>query len=295
MMLKSHLAHTYCRLFYELELFMNALTEEQYLNQEILDIDRWAGVVNGRPVLLDPATGEPMNGRMPEWVEADDRLKIGREHLGEIAAGHNLKLILSAHGSRWDAGWSRRLEHHIDEAGVTAFENIGWDRTQHAIEMGWARHNRHYKPPKGEKRSLNTRVLSAAAKSNKPTFSYDPEYQTDVPLDALLVEIIANATTRIREVNHLDRRLLQLGAQAMREWYIPGKYGYELQINAVPDDASAALIIGNGHSDLGRKFGEHGVMPQLVRLGHKDKFIFPKVMQTGVIPKSLYYLGFGSL
>src|SRR4030095_11813840 len=100
---------------------MSELPTEQYLDPDILDVDRWVGASNGKFVLLDPANGKPLEDGMPEWVQADERLQAGRDHLGKIVANHNLTIVLSPHGSAREAGRTNQLERSIKDADVIAF------------------------------------------------------------------------------------------------------------------------------------------------------------------------------
>jgi hypothetical protein len=275
---------------------MSELTYSQFDSSEILDPDRWIRLTDSGGILLDPATAEPFDG-FPDWVQSDERLQEGRDHLGKIAAGHCLTIVYSQHASALDLGISRRFERLVGNADVLAFEGLGWLRIPHELDMGLARYEGYYPAKLREWLNFERRWKSAVAKNHIPSFSYDVSGDSEIPLDLLLKEILLGTTDRVQDVHPIHRKSIKLGAQMLREHYIPGKYGYEMQRNGrIPDDSSGLMIIGSGHEDVSRKFDEQGLTPEnTVRFGRNPRSTFPETMRTGRVMKSIAFFGIGDV
>ena len=215
--------------------------------------------------LLDPADRTPLDPDVPhQWIAADSRLARGFDFLRIAGPALRLTLNLGRHTEAEDLGQGTAFEERVVASDAYGFEGLGWNRHTFFRSLGQYALNKQTEPL--YPLPFEARVWRAvAAAPNTHSFSYDIE-NTKVPLDNMLDEWCEvkgpwNAASAPTET----RGPWILATNAMREWYMVGKYGYELtqmspmQLPPRKQQFNALMTVGAEHGDLARKFRLFGV------------------------------------
>lgn len=273
---------------------MSELTAAEYADPYILHIGRWAGLQGDTIQLLDPATGDALRtDRPPVWLASDPRLAEGYDALANPKNKHRLTIAYGRHATAADLGKWRWFERQYAKSDVHAFEEAeGWDPAAWQETMKALRHKYHANTlPQSllESETFLARLMrTTLANEHVADFSYDV-HKSDKPLDKLLLEISSKQpSTRLKSYNLGVQKALGLAVGMLREWYIPGKYMYELLQLDLPPSPRSLMTIGAGHKDITRKFGLFGFVSREKHLPlspeHKMKTImYAEAMRTGRI------------
>jgi hypothetical protein len=215
--------------------------------------------------LLDPADRSPLDPDTPhQWISADPRLARGFDFLRSAGSVLRLNLNFCRHIEAEDLGPDGTFEQRVAASDAYGFEGLGWNRRTFYQSLGQYAMSEQVEPL--YPRPFEARVWRAAAQAaNTHSFGFDIE-NTKVPLDNMLDEWCeAKGPWNTAAAPSEDRGPWMLTTNAMREWYMVGKTGYELTqlaVGQLPPAVSrfnAMMTVGSEHGDLARKFRLFGV------------------------------------
>jgi hypothetical protein len=276
---------------------MSELTGIEYRQaDDVFALQRWVEIRDDMVYLLDPASGERLNpDRPPVWLASDPRLAEGYQALGDPVHEHELLIALGRHKLASDLGsFENRFawfERTYAKSHAAAFEEAeGWNPAawENTVRSLRARE----RLPQGliHSKRFSDRLLRVTLRNDHVAeFSYDIE-KTKKPIDRLLLEMInpEAPNSRLRQMDFPMQKVLQFAAGALREWYIPGKYMYELLKLNMPSSPRVIFTIGAAHKDVPRKFNALGFSPTVrqLPLSKKDKEqveLYGRAMRMGGI------------
>jgi len=250
---------------------MNTLTSENW--HQWLDLKHWLGPLpDGSQVLLDPASAARLDPNRPhQWLEEDDRLREGFMFLGRQGIRTQVTIAYGRHNEAEDLGDPNKhwFEDQLGSHDAFAFESLGWSgKDMYEQFLGAIRTH----GASQIKNPFHRRLLTAAAYSDTPSFSYDIE-KTDRGLDKLIIAMCEtyapNERTEPKNPPVAELAEWMVVSSAIREWYMVGKLGREL--SDIPSGTSGGhsvlMTVGGAHRDLTRKLRSFNVMvsPKLIR------------------------------
>jgi hypothetical protein len=220
-------------------------------NPQWNNLDAWREVQpNGSAVLLDPATGDRLDG-FHQWLLADPRLKDGVDFILDQATAIDLTVVRGPHGA---ASKDPKARAAIAQSHVVGIEGLG----------AWTKDG----PGPTEVDETSAHSKSAAAdEARVPWFIYDASAESPLELDQLICRM--GVLWDPRYLHHpdyakrpLDRLEWFVASEALREPYIFARYGYELMRRWESFGGftvKACLTIGQAHGNIPEMFGRAGV------------------------------------